>query len=83
MSETLKLCPISHCGACPRARFMRNVGHVVSDDDSFEPNGDRSRIYVGCGAVDPPRPFDYGSGVFSPQGIPEWCPLPDAPKEMT
>jgi hypothetical protein len=57
---------------------MHNFGHVVSEHDLCEPLGDRSRIYVGCGAVDPPRSFDYGAGVFSPMNIPEWCPLPDA-----
>lgn len=75
----MKLVAISDCFACPRARYMHNLGHLISEDDAHHgAYGDRSRVYVGCGATDPPRPFDYGSGVFSPMGIPDWCPLPEA-----
>jgi hypothetical protein len=77
----MKLATIDHCGACPHAAFMRNVGHVVTNEDSYEPLGDRSRIYIGCNKCEPPRPFDFGAGVFSPRSLPDWCPLPDAPKE--
>lgn len=77
----MKLVKIKHCYGCPHAAFMFNEGYVVSKNEGFEPIGDRTRIYVGCHAVSPPRSFDYGAGVFSPKVIPDWCPLPDAPEK--
>ena len=73
--ERFKLCPISHCRACGYARYKLNVGLTISKNDAMESG--RTRIYTGCGKA--ARPFDAGTNLFSPQGIPEWCPLQDEP----
>ena len=71
----MKLCPIDKCRACGYAAWTPNT--------DFDPKGrgeNRSRIYVGCHKVEPCKAFDYGTNIYGPESIPDWCPLPDAPE---